>query len=75
MKLKNQLKKDSTLSRKEFGDFYRDFGYTELFVPSNEVFKNVKHRCKNCKNKHDKPHYYKTKSRNFKLDNNNTDTC
>lgn len=30
MKLKNQLKKDSKLSRKELGDFCHDFEYTKL---------------------------------------------
>jgi len=78
MKLKNQLKRYSKLSRKELGDFCQDFGYTNLVAPSNEVSKKVKHRRKSYKDKHDKPHYYKRKSkksRKSKLDNSNTDTC
>lgn len=48
------------------------------YLPSNEVSKKVKLHRKKYKNKHDELNYYKRKarkSRNSKLDYNNTDMC
>ena len=42
MKVKNQLKKDSIISRQELEKFCQDFGYIKLSAPSKEASKKLK---------------------------------
>ncbi|KAG5595162.1 hypothetical protein H5410_036394 [Solanum commersonii] len=49
--------------------------YKYVFLNKVMIRKNVKHRRKSYKDKHNKPHYYKRKYKKSKLDNSNTNTC